>query len=610
MRQTLTFGLAATLLALPALATPETPRSPHGLAPAAIVAEPAAIEAKAESAAPDEGYALRPAPGAVTPGALAPSELAPITPALTGFAARILEALERAAPLHVSNAGEPAAAAVRAYYERTGFRPIWTDGQRPLERARSLMAAVLASVEDGLEPADYLTPGVQTLFTATDEASLARLEAALTWALVRLTSDLASGRTVPQEVDSELFVHPHDIDPRTVLTEAASLDDVYGFVARHAPQTDAYRKLKATLQHYRSIRHLGGWKVVSAGPTLRIGDRSPRVTELKQALNERGEAMLLTEGDVYDQEVAAAVRLFQIRHGLVPDGRFGANTRTGLNTTADRRIQQVKINMERRRWMPDDLGQRYAFVNMADYRLRIVFDGETVYETRVVVGTAADRTPVFSDRMTYLVINPYWNIPPSIARDEMLPQLREDPYALAAKGIRVFSSWAASAEEVDPWTVDWTQVSRRGFPYKLRQDPGDQNALGRVKFMFPNQFNIYLHDTPSKSLFRRTVRAFSHGCIRVEDPFRLAKLLLEGDARWTPERFDAQLASLERRVVTLPKPINVHLTYLTAWVDDDGKTQFRNDIYGRDRRLARALAASREVWATAAAEDPAATAAR
>jgi len=596
------WGLASVAAAATSLAAVSVAAAPDDLAPRETDA-PIAMAQPNEAAVLNGGAQ----PAMLTPTTLTPPELStpPEAPRVTGFAALILEALETTAPLEAGNAGAPTAAAVRGFYAARKFEPVWTDRNGPLPRAHSLRAAVQAAQADGLEPWDYVTGSVDQLFASRSEAELARLEAALTWAYVRLASDLASGRTVPNEVDPEHFVHPHDVEPAEALANAAKRHDIHTLVAGYAPQTAEYRKLKAALATYREIARLGGWTQMSDGPIMRPGDRSPRVAELRRVLAERGEAISETAEDPnrYDQDVKAAVRGFQERHGLHPDGRFGPATLRALNMTAERRIEQIKINMERRRWMPDDLGVRYAFVNLADFRLRVVFHDEPVFETRVVVGTAADRTPVFSDRMTYLVINPYWNIPPSIAGEEMLPQLRKDPLSLAAKGIRVFSGWAAGAVEIDPTTIDWNMVSSRRFPFKLRQDPGDQNALGRVKFMFPNQFNIYLHDTPSKSLFERTVRTFSHGCIRVEDPLRLARLLLAEDPNWPPERIDEQLASNERRTITLPHALNVHLTYLTAWVDDDGVVQFRNDIYKRDRRLISALDASRESPALAQSDD-------
>lgn len=568
-------GLAGAVLMGPlaAVAAPDSSAATAAEAPIALA--PAAPDGDVPTTPADAGTGLhRPAP------------LAP-------YAAKVLDALETTAPPEAWNGGEPMAADVRAFYAARAYQPIWTDAAGPLPRATTLVDAVLAASADGLEPSDYLTVDAIEMFETPDPARLAELEATLTWAYVGLASDLKSGRTVPNKVDPELFVHPHELDAGKALAQALAVEDVGPVVASHAPQTDGYAKLKQALAQYREIRRLGGWTQMSGGEILRPGHVGPRVLELRQILAERGEAVL-TEGDRYDDELEAAVKTFQTRHGLTPDGAFGPISLRALNTTTDERIAQLKLNMERQRWMPAYLGARYAFVNLADYKLQIVFHEEVVYETRVVVGTEADRTPVFSDKMTYLVINPYWTIPPSIAKEEMLPQLRDDPYSLLFKGIRVYSGWGANAEELDPGQIDWHKVSPRRFPYKLRQDPGDGNALGRVKFMFPNKFDIYLHDTPSKSLFNRTVRAFSHGCIRVENPFDLAKLLLSEDKRWTPERFDKQIESMERRAVGLPHPINVHLTYLTAWVDDLAVVQFRTDVYRRDRKLAVALDASRE----------------
>lgn len=528
---------------------------------------------------------------------------APIGPSIpTGYPALILEALETSEPLATGNAGQTVAAAVREFYRGREYSPIWTDETGIAPRAVSLMRAVVAVEADGLAPYDYVSPDVGALFDAANPADRARLEAALSWAYVRLVSDLASGRTVPNEVDPELFVHPHEVDPAAALAAALSTDDMEPLVATYAPQSDEYGKLKAALAALRAKRQEPAWPKMSSGPILRPGDQGARVAELQDVLAARG-YVVASYGDVYDPLIDAAVTSFQTKHGLKPDGHFGPITNAALNTSVEQRIEQIKLNMERQRWMPSHLGARYALVNLADFRLEVVFHDEIVYETRVVVGTTAHRTPVFSDRMTYLEINPYWNIPPSIAREEILPQLRKDPAAVRDRGIRVFSSWAANATELDPMIIDWSLISGRGFPFKLRQDPGDGNALGRVKFMFPNKFNIYLHDTPSKSLFNRTMRAFSHGCIRVEDPFRLAKLLLSEDDRWTPERFEETLALGDRRVVNLPHPINVHLTYLTAWVDDAGEMQFRPDIYGRDKQLADALDASRASHVMASALD-------
>ena len=250
------------------------------------------------------------------------------------------------------------------------------------------------------------------------------------------------------------------------------------------------------------------------------------------------------------------------------------------------------LNMERRRWMPDDLGRRYIFVNLADFVLKVVDGPKTIYDSRVVVGKPYHRTPVFSGDMTYIVINPYWHVPPSIARNEILPAVIKDPGYLAKKNFTVLSSWGADASVLDPNSIDWPSLKGKRVAYKFRQDPGDGNALGRIKFMFPNQFNVYLHDTPSKSLFARTVRSFSHGCIRVQNPANLAEVVLAGMEGWSLASIKASIGSKKRKIVRLDEPLPVHLTYLTAWVNKDSSVHFRDDIYSRDKRLREALVRS------------------
>ncbi len=247
------------------------------------------------------------------------------------------------------------------------------------------------------------------------------------------------------------------------------------------------------------------------------------------------------------------------------------------------------LNLERRRWMPDDRGDRYVFVNLADFELKVVHEPRTVFDTRVVVGAPYHRTPAFSAEMTYIEINPYWNVPPSIARNELLPEIKEDPGYLAANGFELLADWNDGAAAIDPWAVDWSRITPEDFAWRLRQRPGDGNALGRIKFMFPNSFNVYLHDTPARHLFDEAERSFSHGCVRVEDPESFGAVVLDGQADWSLERIKVAIASGERMIVALEEPLPVHVAYLTAWVNKDGTVHFRNDVYGRDARLSEAL---------------------
>ncbi|MGW8321495.1 MAG: L,D-transpeptidase family protein [Thermodesulfobacteriota bacterium] len=293
--------------------------------------------------------------------------------------------------------------------------------------------------------------------------------------------------------------------------------------------------------------------------------------------------------EILDDRMEQAVRRFQGRHGLVEDGAVGPATLAALNVPVEDRIRQIELNMERWRWLPDDLGRRYILVNTADFSLEIVEEGESVLVMRVVAGKKARRTPVLSAKMTYLVLNPYWHVPHRIAVRDILPKVKKDPGYLDQQGIRVFESWEEFAPEIPSETIDWSSITRHNFLFKLRQDSGPRNALGRVKFMFPNKFAIYLHDTPSRYMFKRKRRDFSSGCIRVEDPIDLACYVLRGNPKWTREEILSAIETGETRIVWLPEPIPVHVLYWTAWVDRQGAVHFRRDVYDRDGPLERAL---------------------
>lgn len=283
------------------------------------------------------------------------------------------------------------------------------------------------------------------------------------------------------------------------------------------------------------------------------------------------------------------MRKFQKSQGLKPDGIVGRSTLAKLNGPGRNEIDALRINMERMRWLPRDLGKRHILVNQAAFRLRLYDDSEIVHTANVVIGKRSHSTPVFSEVMEHIVLNPYWNVPRSIATREMLPQLTQDPAYLARQGYEVFEMDGRKARQIDSAGVDWWQVGQRTFNYQIRQPPGRSNALGRMKFMFPNRFNIYLHDTPSKSLFSRSSRAFSHGCVRLQDPQRLAEILLGWDKGWTAHKISKMVNSGRNQAIFLDKKIPIYLTYFTAWVDDDGEVAFLDDVYGRDPALMRAF---------------------
>ena len=486
--------------------------------------------------------------------------------------------------------GQQELLAIREFYEGRGFQPAWVGESAVEARGRDLVAVIAGSAADGLVPANYGAAALEAGSAASGTNALADFEFTLTRALVHFGRDLSAGRVQPNKVNSEVFIYPDPVESLKLLTTLASSGDPVGYLASLAPQSANYARLKAALADYRRIEQAGGWSRLPDGETLKPGMRSPQIALLRQRLIEAGD-LESAGGDpeFYDIDLEAAVKWFQYRHGLDQDGAVGKMTRAALNVPVSVRIDQMLLNMERRRWMPDDLGRRYIFVNLADFILKVVDGPKTIYDSRVVVGKPYHRTPVFSGDMTYIVINPYWHVPPSIARNEILPAVIKDPGYFAKKNFKVLSSWGADAAELDPSSIDWPSLKGKRIAYKFRQDPGDGNALGRIKFMFPNQFNVYLHDTPSKSLFARTVRSFSHGCIRVQNPADLGAVVLQGMEGWSLESIKAAIGTNKRQIVRLESPLPVHLTYLTAWVNKDSSVHFRGDIYSRDKRLREAL---------------------
>ena len=283
------------------------------------------------------------------------------------------------------------------------------------------------------------------------------------------------------------------------------------------------------------------------------------------------------------------VRRFQARHGLKVDGIVGSKTRFALNVPVEDRIRQIRLNMERWRWLPQELGNCHLTVNTADFKLSVVENEQTIKSIRAIVGKIKRPTPVFSQKITYLELNPYWNIPHSIALNDILPRIKKDPIYLADNKIRVFQNWKEDARKLNPESINWDAITKKNFVYKLRQDPANSNALGRIKFVFPNEFSIYLHDTPAHNLFKMKRRTFSSGCIRIEKPVELAAYLLQNNSKWNLEKLVAAVNCKKNKIILLSDPIKIYILYWTAWVDKNGIINFRDDIYGRDRRLDIAL---------------------
>ena len=500
-----------------------------------------------------------------------------------------------------ADAGDKRQIALITDYDAVGYAPIWVGPDGINDKGRDLIEIFRGAAADGLHPQDYLTPEIEVAVSATTDAGLADLEIRLSTSLLTYAQHIRSGRVEPNAINRDLKIFPEGPDPENVLADARTTNDMAAFSASLAPPTPRYARLKDALIAYQRLADAGGWPEVpppTTGKSLKPGMSDPMVPVLAKRLEKTGELAAgafvnpAEEPDLYSDALVEAVQRFQALNGLEIDGVVGPNTLKQINITAAQRVAQIELNLERRRWMADDLGKYYVFVNLADQYLKVVqlvdkngaWREKTIHAARTVVGKTYHKTPVFNELMTYVVLNPNWNVPYSIATREYLPKLQRDPGALARQNIRVLSG----GREIYPYAVNWSAYSRGNFPFRLQQAAGPRNALGRVKFMFPNKYNIYIHDTPSKSLFERASRAYSHGCVRVQDPLTLAEVLLEHEGMSRAD-IDRIVNRGKRRVVKFQNPIPVHITYLTAWVNKDGSLHFRRDIYGRDKILAKAL---------------------
>jgi murein L,D-transpeptidase YcbB/YkuD len=488
------------------------------------------------------------------------------------------------------------------FYANRSYAPAWIGKSGPLPRALSLVEAVGNASAEGLTANDYHLETIASLMSriGSDKAMLgsvppdqaADLDLILTDAFLTYASHLLSGRVNPEDMQSEWFIKGRQRDLLMVLETALIQDSVEEALVSLKPPHSGYERLKAALSVYRDIVRKGGWLALSPGPLLKRGAHGKRVKELRARLLATGDHPASTEKvkrQRFDKDLETGVMQFQSRHGLKVDGAVGPATLKAMAVPAADRLRQIEVNMERWRWLPAELGERYVQVNIADFTLSVIENDFTLMSMRAIVGKDFQKTPVFTGRITDVELNPYWYIPSSIASTEIIPEIRKNRAYLARNKIRVYQGWGPSARQINPSFINWSRVTGKNLPFWLRQDPGPKNPLGAVKFLFPNEYDVYVHGTPYHGLFERDSRGFSHGCVRIESPVELAEYLLHDPADWNSESLLAAIKTGKNLSIRLSDPIPVHILYFTAWVDETGTVHFRDDVYGHDYALARAL---------------------
>jgi L,D-transpeptidase YcbB len=534
-------------------------------APASAVPDQTKPAASPDQASPAPASAA-PAPAAAAPAGTASepaaSPAAAAAPAITGPDAAVADQLHNLSSGKFDNiVSKKDRAQIDAFYSGRNYAPLWITDGKANDRTTAATAYLGHVDADALFPSDYPVPNFAAL---SDPADLAAAELKMTMTVITYAHHASIGRVHWSRITADAEYDQPAPEPADVLAKIAGTSDVAAALDSYEPQTAGYLALKAKLADIRAGKVENDKPQIGTGPVLKVGMQDDRVPVLRERLGVLGDG-----GTTYDKTVADAVKKFQQDHDIAATGTLTAPTIQALNgVKPDQVADIIMANMERWRWMPHQLPDTYVLVNLPDFSLHVMHDGKQVWVTRIVIGKPEMPTPIMTADMKYITINPTWNVPPSIVNREYLPALQQDPTVMDRMGLKVDRNPDGS---VHIW-----------------QPPGEKNALGRIRFNFPNKFLVYQHDTPDKYLFANDKRAFSHGCMRVQDPQRYAEVLLSlvrpGDG-YTLDRIKNMIASNNQTDIPLPTFIPVNLTYQTAFVDDDGKLQFRDDVYGRDKAL-------------------------
>ncbi len=466
---------------------------------------------------------------------------------------------------------------------------LWLEQQQLTVRADDALEFIAHSIDHGLDPNDYHQDLLELLDPAQHESDAHLFDLLLSDGLLKLIHDISTGRLDPAIVDPKWSIPRTSFNAVKFLQHALSENHLKQRLISLIPTSLQYQRLKAATQRYQDYVDHGGWSKISLTSLLHPGEHNRNIPAIRNRLTFEDETLDSTRPshfEYYDQPLEQAIRQFQRRHSLHVDGIIGPETMRAMNVSAADRLQQINVNLERLRWLPDNLGNRYIMINLANYQLTAIENDEIKLNMRVIVGKKQRSTPSFSSRMTHIIFNPRWYVPHKLARLDLLPKQQANPDYFEHYNIRVFSRQDGNNTEISPDSIDWQALSGQHFPYSLRQDSGEKNSLGRLKFVLVNPWSIYLHDTPSKSLFNQKQRTFSSGCIRVEDPLALANFSITRNN--TKQPLIDMINSDDTLRTELEQPLLVYAIYSTVWLNGD-ELIFSPDSYQRDQKMAEYL---------------------